>query len=67
MHAIEYHNNLEIIYPPLKSIQIYPQLITDFDKNIPSKPCHNHDQAAEPHEAKATFLPPVFDPTTPNT
>jgi hypothetical protein len=67
LHANDDHDNLEIIYPPLKVIQISPQFITDFDKNIPSKPCDNHDQVDEPHEAKADISPPVLDPTSSKT
>jgi hypothetical protein len=67
LHANDDHDNLEIIYPPLKVIHISPQFITDFDKNIPSKPCDNHDQVDEPHEAKADISPPVLDPTSSKT
>jgi hypothetical protein len=63
LHANDDHDNLEIVYPPLKFIQISPQFITDFDQNLPSEPCDNHDQVDEPHETKADISPPVLDPT----
>jgi hypothetical protein len=63
LHSNDDHDNPEIVYPPLKVIQIFPQFITDFDQNLPSEPCDNHDQVDEPHETKADISPPVLDPT----
>ena len=63
LHANDDHDNLEIVYPPLKFIQISPQFINDFDQNLPSDPCDNHDQVDEPHETKDDISPLVLDPT----
>jgi hypothetical protein len=63
LHGNGDHDNLEIVYPPLKFIQISPQFITDFDKNLPSELCDNHDQVDEPHETKDDISPPILDPT----
>jgi hypothetical protein len=63
LHANDDHDNIEIVYPPLKVIWISPQFITDFDQNLPSEPCDNHDQVDEPHETKADISPLVLDPT----
>jgi hypothetical protein len=63
LHANDDHDNPEIVYPPLKIIQISPQFITDFDKNLPSGPCDNYNQVDEPHETKANISPPILDPT----
>jgi hypothetical protein len=67
LHANDDHDKLEIIYPPLKVIQISPHFITDFDKNITSKPWDNHDQVVEPDEAKADISPLVLDPMSSKT
>jgi hypothetical protein len=63
LHSNDDHENLEIVYPPLKVIHISPQFITDFDQNLPSEPCDNHNQVDEPHETKADISPLVLDPT----
>jgi hypothetical protein len=62
LHSNDDHDNPEIVYPPLKVIQIFPQSITDFDRNLPFEPCDNHIQVEEPHETKADISPPVLDP-----
>ena len=43
LHANDYHDNIEIVCSPPKIIQISPRFIIDFDQNIPSEPCDNHD------------------------
>jgi hypothetical protein len=63
LHANNDHDNLEIVYPPLKFIHISSHFIIDFDQNFPSEPCDNHDQVDEPHETKADISPPILDPT----
>ena len=67
LHSNYDHENLAIVYPPLKFAHAYPHYVTDFDKNIPSKPCDNHDQVDEPHEAKADISPPILGPTSSKT
>ena len=61
LHSNDDHDNPKIAYPPLKIIQIYPQFITDFNQNLPPKPCDNHDQVDESHETKAYISPLVLD------
>jgi hypothetical protein len=63
LHSNDDHENLAIIYPPLKVIHISPQLITDFDQKFSSKPCDDHSQIDEPHETKADVSPLILDPT----
>jgi hypothetical protein len=63
LHANDDHDNLEIAHPHLTVIQISPQFVTNFDQNLPSEPCDNHDQVDEPHETKADISPHVLDPT----
>jgi hypothetical protein len=52
LHSDDDHENLAIVYPPLKVVHAYPHCITDFDKKIPFGPCEDHNQVDEPHEAK---------------
>jgi hypothetical protein len=63
LHENDDHDNIEIVYPPLKVIHVSPQFITDFDQNLPFEPCDNHDQVDEPHETKADISPSILDPT----
>jgi len=63
LHENDDHENLEIVYPPLKVIHISPYFVTDFDKNLPTEPCDNHNQVDEPHETKVDISPHVLDPT----
>ena len=44
------------------SIQISPRFIIDFDQNLPSEPCDNHDQVDELHETKDDISPLVLVP-----
>jgi hypothetical protein len=67
LHSNDDHENLEIVYPPLKVVHAYPHCITDFDKKIPSGPCDDHNQVDEPHETKADISPLVLDPTSSKT
>jgi hypothetical protein len=62
LHANDDHDNLEIVYPPLKIIQIFPQFIIEFDQNLPFEPYDNHNQVDKPHETKDDISPPVLDP-----
>ena len=39
LHANDDHDNLEILYPPLKIIDISPYFITDFDQNLLFETC----------------------------
>jgi hypothetical protein len=63
LHENDDHENPEIVYPCLKIIQVSPQFITDFDKNLPSKPCAKYNQANKPHETKVNISPLVLDIT----
>jgi hypothetical protein len=42
LHSNDDHENLALVYPPLKFEHISPHCITDFDQNIPSEPCDDH-------------------------
>jgi hypothetical protein len=53
LHANYDHDNIEVSYPPLKIIQIFPQFISDLDQNLPPEPCDSYNQADKPHETKA--------------
>jgi len=57
------HENISIVYIPLKFVHISPQFINDFDQNLPSEPCDEHSQVNEPHETKVDVWPLVLDPT----
>jgi hypothetical protein len=63
LHSNYDHENLEIIYPPLKFVHAYPHCITDFDKKVPPGPCDDHNQVDEPHETKSDISFPTLDPT----
>jgi hypothetical protein len=63
LHSNHDHENLSLVYPPLKVVHIFPHSITNFDQNIPSEPCVDHSQVDEPHEIKADVSPLVLDPT----
>jgi hypothetical protein len=63
LHSNDDHENLSIIYPPLKVVHAYPHCITDFDKKFPSQPCDDHNQVNEPHETRFDISPPALDPT----
>jgi hypothetical protein len=67
LHSNDDHENLEIVYPPLKFVHAYPHCITDFDKKNSSGPCDDHNQVDEPHETKADISPLVLDPTSSKT
>jgi hypothetical protein len=67
LHSNNEHENLAIVYPPLKVIHAYHHYITDFDKIFPSGPCDDHNQLDEPHETKADISPLVLDPTSSKT
>ena len=56
LHSNDDHENILLVYPPLKVVHIFPHCITNFDQNIPC-------QVDEPHEIKADVSPPVLDPT----
>jgi hypothetical protein len=64
LHSDDEHEDLAIIYPPLKVVHAYPHYITDVDKKFPSGPCDDHDQVGKPHKAKADVSPPVPSPTS---
>jgi hypothetical protein len=63
LHSNDDHENLAIVYPPLKVVHAYPHCITDFDKKIPSGPCDDHNQVDEPHETRVDISSPALDPT----
>ena len=63
LHSNDNHENLAIVYPPLKVVHTSPHFIIDFDQNFPSKPCDDHSQVDEPHETKDDVSPLVLDPT----
>jgi hypothetical protein len=63
LHANDDHDNIEMVYPPLKIIQTSPQFIIDFDQNLPSEPYDNHNQVDKPHDTKDDISPTVLDPT----
>jgi hypothetical protein len=63
LHSNDDHENLALVYPPLKVVHIFPHCITDFDQNLPSEPCVDHSQVDEPHEIKVDISPHVLDPT----
>jgi hypothetical protein len=63
LHSTDDHENLAIVYPPLKVVHISPHCITDFDQNLPSEPCVDHSQVDEPHEIKADISHHIIDPT----
>jgi hypothetical protein len=63
LHSNDDHENLAIVYPPLKVVHAYPHCITDFDKNYPSGPCDDHNQVDEPHETRDDISSPALDPT----
>ena len=62
LHSNDDHENLAIVYPPLKFVHIFPHGITDFDQNITSEPCDDHSQVDETHEIKDDISPLVLDP-----
>jgi hypothetical protein len=62
LHSNDDHDNPEIVHLHVKSIQISPHFIIDFDQNSPSEPCDIHDQFDEFHETKAAMSPIVLDP-----
>ena len=63
LHSNNNHENISLVYPPLKFVHIFPHCIIDFDQNLPSEPCDDHIQVREPHEIKVDISPPVLDPT----
>jgi hypothetical protein len=63
LHSNDDHENLALLYPPLKVVHIFPHCITDFDQNLPFEPCVDHSPIDEPHEIKADISPPVLYPT----
>ena len=63
LHSNDDHENLALVYPPLKFVHISPHCIIDFYQNIPYEPCDDHSQVDEPHEIKVDISPLVLDPT----
>jgi hypothetical protein len=63
LHSNDDHENLALIYPPVKVVHISPHCITNFDQNITNEPCVDHSQVDEPHEIKVDISPLVLDPT----
>jgi len=64
LHSDDEHEDLAIVYPPLKVVHEYPHYITDADKKFPSGPCDDHDQVGKPHKSKANVSPLVPSPTS---
>jgi hypothetical protein len=65
-HANDDHDNPEILYPPLKVIQITPQFITNLDQNLPPKLHDNYNQVDKNHETKTDISSHVLDSTPSN-
>jgi hypothetical protein len=63
LHSNDHHENIAIVYPPLKIVHACPHCITDFLFG----PCDDHNQVDEPHEAKADISPPVLALTSSKT
>jgi hypothetical protein len=63
LHSNDDHENIAIVYPPLKFLHVYPHYITNFDKTIPSGPCDDHNQVDEPHETRFDISSLALDPT----
>jgi hypothetical protein len=63
LHSNDDHEDLAIIYPPLKFLHAYPHCITNVDKKFPSGPCDDHNQVDKSHETRVDISSPALDPT----